>query len=176
MDILISVVHGTFHSAEITFFCHREIIHKEENRWTSLPVPLFLVCYVASDWQNYRPLSSRNLCLKRYGSEPRVRTYHGIGLYHRLNMELDLQSLFGLHVHSCTVYSLAETPQSLPPHSRSYTVTSRDVNFCNPDRVPLTQFVKSEIVKSLVFIMKEKKEVSSYWESFLMNISRLMHM
>ncbi len=25
-----------------------------------------------------------------------------IPLKHRLNMELDLQSLFGLHVHSCT--------------------------------------------------------------------------
>ncbi len=26
----------------------------------------------------------------------------GMDGYHRLNMELDLQSLFGLHVHSCT--------------------------------------------------------------------------
>ncbi len=32
---------------------------------------------------------------------------------HRLNMELDLQSLFGLHV--LHLYSLAETPQTLPP-------------------------------------------------------------
>ncbi len=30
-------------------------------------------------------------------------------------MELDLQSLFGLHVHSC-IYSLAETPAT-SPHS-----------------------------------------------------------
>ncbi len=36
-------------------------------------------------------------------------------LYHRLNVELDLQSLFGLHVHCAQLYSLAETPQ-LPPH------------------------------------------------------------
>jgi hypothetical protein len=37
-------------------------------------------------------------------------------LTHWLNMELDLQSLFGLHgdVHSC-LYPLAETPQLPPP-------------------------------------------------------------
>jgi hypothetical protein len=38
-------------------------------------------------------------------------------------MKLDLQSLFGLHVHRCTLYSLTETPQ-LPPiplHMGSYT-------------------------------------------------------
>ncbi len=29
---------------------------------------------------------------------------------HSLNMELDLQALFGLHVYSCQLYSLAETP------------------------------------------------------------------
>ncbi len=41
--------------------------------------------------------------------------------WHMLNMELDPQSLFGLHVH-CTAFSLAETPQSpLPPHLGSYT-------------------------------------------------------
>jgi hypothetical protein len=38
----------------------------------------------------------------------------------RLNMEIDLQSLFGLHVTWCAqLYSLAETPQPpppLPPH------------------------------------------------------------
>jgi|LakMenE18May11ns_1017448.scaffolds.fasta_scaffold9631727_1 hypothetical protein len=35
---------------------------------------------------------------------------------HRLNMEIDLQSLFGLHVHSCTyLYLLAEAPQLPPP-------------------------------------------------------------
>jgi hypothetical protein len=31
---------------------------------------------------------------------------------HRLNMELDLQSLFGLHVHSCTHWL---RPPQLPP-------------------------------------------------------------
>ncbi len=40
------------------------------------------------------------------------------GFNHKLVMELDLQSLFGLQMHSCTVYTLAETPQAattLPP-------------------------------------------------------------
>ncbi len=36
---------------------------------------------------------------------------------HRLNMEVDLQSLFGLHVTWCAqLYSLAEAPQPPPPH------------------------------------------------------------
>jgi hypothetical protein len=30
-------------------------------------------------------------------------------------MELDLPSLFGLHVHCAQLYSLAETPQLTPP-------------------------------------------------------------
>jgi hypothetical protein len=34
-------------------------------------------------------------------------------LNHRLNMELDLQSLFGLHVHSCTHWLRPRNP--LPP-------------------------------------------------------------
>jgi hypothetical protein len=38
---------------------------------------------------------------------------------HRLKMELDLQSLFGLHVYS--MYPLAENPQPPPPHLGSYT-------------------------------------------------------
>ncbi len=54
--------------------------------------------------------------------------------HHMLNMELNLQSLFGLPVHSCThwlywkspkkspLYSSAETPQPPPPpHLGSYT-------------------------------------------------------
>jgi len=42
---------------------------------------------------------------------------------HRLNMELDLLSLFGLHVQRCT-YPLAEAPQRPPPpHLGSYTRT-----------------------------------------------------
>ncbi len=42
-------------------------------------------------------------------------------LDHRLNMELDLHSLFGLHEHSCTHW--AETPQlpPSPPHLGSQT-------------------------------------------------------
>jgi hypothetical protein len=39
---------------------------------------------------------------------------------HRLNMELDLQSFFGLHVHSCTHWLRTRNP-SLPPHLGSYT-------------------------------------------------------
>ncbi len=38
-----------------------------------------------------------------------------VGYSHRLNLEVDLQSLFGLHVTWCAqLYTLAETPQ-LPP-------------------------------------------------------------
>ena len=33
---------------------------------------------------------------------------------HRLNMELDLQSFFGLHVHSCTHWLRPRNPPSLP--------------------------------------------------------------
>ncbi len=41
--------------------------------------------------------------------------------FHRLNMEVDLQSLFGLHVTWCAqLYSLAETPH-LPPSPRIWT-------------------------------------------------------
>jgi hypothetical protein len=47
--------------------------------------------------------------------------------FHRLNIEVDLQSLFGLHVTGCAqLYSLAETPQTpspppIPPHLGPYT-------------------------------------------------------
>jgi hypothetical protein len=55
--------------------------------------------------------------LNRY-SLPHSESYGNllrrIGIYHRLNMDVDLQSLFGLHVTSCAqLYSLAETPH--PP-------------------------------------------------------------
>jgi hypothetical protein len=40
--------------------------------------------------------------------------------HHRLNMELDLQSLFGLHVHSCTHW-LKPRNSPLPPHFGSFT-------------------------------------------------------
>jgi hypothetical protein len=42
-------------------------------------------------------------------------------LYHRLNMELDLQSLFGLHVYTVQLYSLSETPHPPPPYFGTYT-------------------------------------------------------
>jgi hypothetical protein len=35
---------------------------------------------------------------------------------HRLNMELDLQSLFGLHGHSCTHWLRPRNPPPLSPH------------------------------------------------------------
>ncbi len=39
-----------------------------------------------------------------------------LGVQHRLNMEVDLQSLFGLHVTWCAqLYSWAETPKLPPP-------------------------------------------------------------
>ncbi len=39
-----------------------------------------------------------------------------VGQTHRLNMEVDLQSLFGLHVHSCTVLiGLDPATPPLPP-------------------------------------------------------------
>jgi len=44
----------------------------------------------------------------------RLITLYMRRLRHRLNMEVDLQSLFGLHVTLCAqLYSLAETPH--PP-------------------------------------------------------------
>ncbi len=36
-------------------------------------------------------------------------------------MELDLQSLFGLHVHSCTHWLRSSRPPPFPPHLGSYT-------------------------------------------------------
>ncbi len=46
-----------------------------------------------------------------YALSPRGRE----GCKLRFNMDLDVQSLFGLYVHSCTQYSLAETSQPPPP-------------------------------------------------------------
>ncbi len=40
---------------------------------------------------------------------------------HRLNMELDLQSLFGLHVHSFTHWLSPRDPPPPPPHLGLYT-------------------------------------------------------
>jgi hypothetical protein len=50
----------------------------------------------------------------------------------RLNMELDLQSLFGLHVHSCIHWLRPRaTPLLPPPHLSSYTraiLVSQDID------------------------------------------------
>jgi hypothetical protein len=45
-----------------------------------------------------------------------------VSLTHRLNEELDPQSLFELHFQCTQLYSLAETPQPspLPPHSPAF--------------------------------------------------------
>jgi hypothetical protein len=69
------------------------------------------------------------------------------GIYHRLNMEVDLQSSFGLHVTWCAqLYSLGETPQPPPPpntpHLDSYTralLVSKDRRhlFVTPWGIPL---------------------------------------
>ncbi len=57
----------------------------------------------------------------RKSKEYRYFCYRMIGSAHRLNMEVDLQSLFGFHVTWCAqLYSLAETPQ-LPPSPRIWT-------------------------------------------------------
>ncbi len=53
-----------------------------------------------------------------------LKEYAGIAVvvsHHRLNMGLDLQSLFGLHVHSCTHWLRTLIPP--PPHLGSHTKT-----------------------------------------------------
>ncbi len=56
---------------------------------------------------------------------------------HRLNMELDLQSLFGLHVHSCTHLLRSRTPS--PPRiwahirGRWWSAKIDDISLCPPD-------------------------------------------
>jgi hypothetical protein len=51
---------------------------------------------------------------------------HGYTPTHRLNMEVDLQSLFGFHVTWCAqLYSLTETQQSPPPSPRIGTRITR---------------------------------------------------
>ncbi len=58
---------------------------------------------------------------------------------HWLNMEVDLQSLFGLHVTWCAqLYSLAETQQlhpSLPPHLDQFVLVLRG-RYWSADRRP----------------------------------------
>ncbi len=64
--------------------------------------------------------SRRSVALNRWSQKPGWASTRGSRNWvnqphHRLNMEVDLQSLFGFHVTLCAqLYSLAETPQ-LPP-------------------------------------------------------------
>ena len=54
-----------------------------------------------------------------------------VGIKLRLNMEIDLQSLFGLHVHSCTHWLRPRTPPPFPPHLGQYTralLVSREID------------------------------------------------
>ncbi len=48
-------------------------------------------------------------------------SYRPIHFYQRLNMELDLQNLFGLHVHSTTHWPTPRYHPYFPPHLISYT-------------------------------------------------------
>jgi hypothetical protein len=41
--------------------------------------------------------------------------YFFLTVHHRLNMEIDLQSLYGLHVHSCTHWLRPRNPPYPPP-------------------------------------------------------------
>jgi hypothetical protein len=56
---------------------------------------------------------------------PESKAGGGEGRWFRLNMDVDLQSLFGLHVTCCAqLYALAETPQ-LSPSPRIWTPITR---------------------------------------------------
>ncbi len=93
---------------------------------TKLPLPHGQVlCGCASGSE--QPARLHRLLLERgRGHRPQERTRYKDGrecrllcrnftIADRLNMALDLQSLFGLHITWCTqLYSLAETPQLLP--------------------------------------------------------------
>ncbi len=69
-------------------------------------------------------------------------------LPHRLKMELDLQSLFGLHVHSCTHWLRHRIHTPHPPHLDSYT------------RAP-----------SLWDPLSAQKHLQNYWKNFTKKIS-----
>ncbi len=53
-----------------------------------------------------------------YLADPKTLLY---GVHHRLNMELDLKSLFGLHVLSCTHWLRPRNSPLYTPHLGSYT-------------------------------------------------------
>jgi hypothetical protein len=69
------------------------------------------LCASPKKWKNVKKTKNKNACVLCV-----IVTILIDWLPHRLNMELDLQSLFGLHVTWCAqLYSLAETPQLPPP-------------------------------------------------------------
>ena len=66
-------------------------------------------------------LSTIFQCVAPSGGQFSAPLHLLLTINHRLNMEVDLQSLFGLHVTWCAqLYSMAETPQ-LPPFPRIWT-------------------------------------------------------
>jgi hypothetical protein len=65
--------------------------------------------------QRQRRMRGRYFCALRTAVALRI-------IKHRLNMELDLQSLFGLHVHSCTHWL---RPRNPPPHLGSSHIRGR---------------------------------------------------
>ncbi len=90
---------------------------------------LYVLCLQVSDGVTYLCLLStlfhwclrffRQKCRNHRLGRHRTRIHPVNTLDHRLNMELDLQSLFELHVHSCTHW--LRPRKSLPPHLGSYT-------------------------------------------------------
>ncbi len=72
---------------------------------------------------------------------------------HSLNMELDLQSIFGLHVHSCTHWLLPRNPPSLRiwAHIRGrYVLVSQERRHWPPAAVPSFKFLKQISRKKLI--------------------------
>ncbi len=67
--------------------------------------------------------TSNNVVRKIRAISQAIRKEVSVDKQHRLNMEVDLRSLFGLHVTWCAqLYSLAKNPATphLPPHLGSY--------------------------------------------------------
>ncbi len=85
------------------------------------------------------------------------------GCTHRLNMEVDLQILFGLHVTWCAqLCSLAETPQ-LPPSPRIWTRITRAL-LVSKDRRHL--FVTPLDVRYCRLLCRRSSPGSSRWTSW----------
>ncbi len=83
--------------------------------------PLRFCCRLI--WTQHPPPSPTLAVLATMATPLPSRLVFLVSVKHRLNMEVDLQSLFGLHVMWCAQQcSLAETPQlPPPPHLDSYT-------------------------------------------------------